>query len=107
MRGQFIKKDRLDFTGIIANDCKGTIVFPDQYSKSFTYIEEEYKIVWGNELNGEVWNKGKNFPSLGLIQVKDPSQKKKKVISIIMKETMKNIQSEKVHLTSGSQSCYR
>ena len=78
MRGQFIKKDRLDFTGIIANDCKGTIVFPDQYSKSFTYIEEEYKIVWGNELNGEVWNKGKNFPSLGLIQVKDPSQKKKK-----------------------------
>ena len=78
MRGQFIKKDRLDFTGIIANDCKGTIVFPDQYSKSFTYIEEEYKIVWGNELNGEVWNKGKNFPSLGLIQGKDPSQKKKK-----------------------------
>ena len=104
MRGQFIKEDRPDFTGIISNDCKGIITFLDQYVKSFTYIEEEYKIVWGNEQTGEVWNKGKNFSSLRFIQVKDPSHKKTKSYMNNNETDYEkySVHSEKVHLTSSS-----
>ena len=55
---------------MISNDCSGTVNFPDQYTKSFKYDEEEYKIVWGNQQTGEVWNKGNNFSNLIFIQIK-------------------------------------
>ena len=70
MQGQFIKENRPSFTGIIHNDCSGTVNFPDQYTKSFKYDEEEYKIVWGNQQTGEVWKKGNNFSNLIFIQIK-------------------------------------
>ena len=63
MQGQFIKENRPSFEGIFSNDCSGTVTFPDQtfQAKSFKYDEEEYKIVWGNQQTGEVWNKGNNY----------------------------------------------
>ena len=70
MQGQFIKENRPNFDGMISNDCSGTVKFPDQYTKSFKYYEEEYKIVWGNQETGEVWNKGNNFSNLIFIQIK-------------------------------------
>ena len=60
MRGKFIKRNRPDFTGTIANDCKGVLKFQD-VSKSFEYDEEQYKIFLVDPETGEVWDKGKNF----------------------------------------------
>ena len=47
---------------MINTDCRGTVKFPDETfpTKSFKYYEEEYKIVWGDQQNGRVWNKGNN-----------------------------------------------
>ena len=69
MWGQFLKENRKDFKGIIGNDCRGAVTFPDEHSKSFKYDEEEYKIVWGHPQTGEVWNKGKDCSSLIFIQI--------------------------------------
>ena len=70
MEGQFIKENRTDFGGIIDNNCRGVVDFPDGKAKSFKYYEEEYKIVWGDHSTGQVWNKGKNCCSLIIIQTK-------------------------------------
>ena len=61
MRGKFIKGNKPDFTGTIANDCKGVLKFQDEDPKSFEYDEEQYKIFLGDPETGEVWDKGKNF----------------------------------------------
>ena len=72
MHGQFVKENQLNFTGIINHNCSGTVNFPGQIfpRKSFKYYEEEYKIVWGNQQTGEVWNKGNNLSNLIFIQIK-------------------------------------
>ena len=78
MQGEFIKEDRPDFTGAIADDCKGIINFQDEDSKSFQYNEEQYKIFFGDPETGEVWDKGKIFSSLRFIQIKNLSHRKSK-----------------------------
>ena len=78
LRGKFIKENRPDFTGTIANDCKGVLKFIDEGLKSFQYDEEQYKVVLGDQETGEVWDKGKNFSSLRFIQIKDLTHRKSK-----------------------------
>ena len=79
MQGQFVIGNRKDFAGIISNDCRGTVNFLDEHTKSFEYKEEEYKIVWGDEKTGEVWNKGKSCSSLMVTQINFAPQKKYKL----------------------------
>ena len=64
MKGQYLKENRTGFTGVIKDDCKGTITFQDGSTAKIYYNEEKYQIVLGDEKTGERWDKGKNLQSL-------------------------------------------
>lgn len=66
-----IKDGRQSFTGIISNNCKGTIYFSDKLTKKFQYDEIKYKIFWGDPQTRDEWKKGKNFYSLRFIENKN------------------------------------
>ena len=63
MKGQYLKENRTGFTGIIGDNCKGTIQFQDGTTTTIYYNEEKYQIVLGEEKTGQRWEKGKNLQS--------------------------------------------
>ena len=105
MQGHFLNKDRQDFTGIVGNNCKGTIKFPDEGIKSFEYDEEEHKFFWDNRLTGEEWQKGKNVYNLRFIQNKNLSHRNSKINK--NNETSNQKITKKTYLTSNSHSSVR
>ena len=70
MNGQYLKEDIPDFSGIIADDCRGRVEFADRRPFDIHYLKEEYKIILDRSGKGETWNKGKRFTFFVLFQLR-------------------------------------
>ena len=69
MEGQNLKEDILEFSGSIAVDCRGTVIYADGQIVGIHYLEEEYKIELNRPGKRETWDKGKRFTFFVLFQL--------------------------------------
>ena len=70
MKGQYLKENTTDFSGKIADNCRGTVTFADGRLFGIYYLEEEYKINLDRLATREIWSKGKRFTFFVLFQLR-------------------------------------